>query len=141
MTAPSLTLKRRFKASPAKVFAAWTDPALLVRWMGPNEIENISADCDPCVGGAYRCVMRAADGEMHDVSGVYREIVKDEKIVFTWAWRGTPERRSLVTVLIKPDGDGALLTLVHEQFADEAARDRHVHGWSGSFDRLEALFS
>jgi uncharacterized protein YndB with AHSA1/START domain len=141
MTAPSLTLKRRFNASPAKVFAAWTDPALLMRWMGPKEIENVNADCDPRIGGAYRFVMRAVDGETHEFSGVYREVVKDEKLVFTWAWRSTPERQSLVTILIKPDGDGALLTLIHEQFADEAARDRHAHGWGGSLDRLEQLFA
>lgn len=75
------------------------------------------------------------------MSGVYREVVENEKLVFTWAWRSTPERQSLVTVLIKSDGDGALLTLVHEQFADAEARDRHAHGWGGSLDRLERLFS
>ena len=42
-----------------------------------------------------------------------------------------PERESLVTVLIKPDGDGTLFTLLHEQFFDEPARDRHEDGWSG----------
>ena len=49
----------------------------------------------------------------------YREVVANEKLVFTWAWKTTPERESLVTVLLKPDGDGTLLTLTHEQFADE----------------------
>ena len=48
-----------------------------------------------------------------------------------------PERESLVTVLVKPDGDGALLTLIHEQFFDEPARDRHECGWTGSLDKLE----
>ena len=63
--------------------------------------------------------MRAPDGEEHDVSGVYREVVANEKLVFTWAWKSSAGRRdeSLVTVLFKPDGDGTLLTLTHEQFA------------------------
>lgn len=141
MTPPCLTLKRRFDAPPAKVFAAWIEPTLIMRWMGPREIENVEAVCDPRVGGAYRFVMRAKDGETHEVSGVYREIVENEKLVFTWAWRSTPERQSLVTILIRPDGDGALLTLTHEQFADVEARDRHAHGWGGSLDRLEAALS
>lgn len=141
MTAPSLTLKRRFKASPEKVFAAWTDPTLLMRWIGPPDIENVSAECDARVGGAYRFVMRGADGETHEVSGVYREVAPNERLVFTWAWRSTPERQSLVTVAIRPDGDGAVLTLTHEQFADAEARDRHEHGWGGSLDRLEGLLS
>ena len=45
----------------------------------------------------------------------------------------------MVTVLFKPDGDGTLLTLTHEQFADEELRDRHQHGWNGALDKLEKL--
>ena len=77
------------------------------------------------------------DGEEHDVSGIYREVIPNEKLQFTWAWRTMPERESLVTILIKPDGDGAILTLIHEQFFDEPARDRHEYGWTGSLNKLE----
>ena len=136
-TKPSLTLKRRLNAPPAKVYAAWTDPKKIGRWMGPEGIETLSAEADVRVGGRYRFIMRSPDGEKHDVSGVYREVVANEKLVFTWAWRSTPERESLVTVALKPDGDGTLLTLTHEQFFDEAARDRHRTGWSGALDKLE----
>jgi hypothetical protein len=52
-----------------------------------------------------------------------------------------PERESLVTVLIKPDGDGALLTLIHEQFFDEVTRDRHEYGWTGCLNKLEAYLA
>jgi uncharacterized protein YndB with AHSA1/START domain len=134
---PSLTLKRRLSAPPAKVYAAWTDPKKIGRWMGPEGIETLSAEADVRVGGRYRFIMRSPDGEKHDVSGVYREVVSNEKLVFTWAWRSTPERESLVTVALKPDGDGTLLTLTHEQFFDETARDHHRSGWSGALDKLE----
>ena len=136
-TKPSLTLKRRLNAPPAKVFAAWTDPEKMKRWMGPGEVATLRAEIDARAGGRYRLVMRSPDGEEHDVSGVYREVVPNEKLVFTWAWRSTPERESLVTVLLKPDGDGTVLTLTHEQFFDEDARDRHRHGWIGALDKLE----
>jgi uncharacterized protein YndB with AHSA1/START domain len=136
-TKPSLTLKRRLNAPPQKVFSAWTDPKKLARWMGPEEIETLSTEADARIGGHFRFIMRSPDGETHDVSGSYREVVPNEKLVFTWTWRSTPERQSLVTVALKPDGDGTLLTLTHEQFFDEAARDRHQHGWSGSLDKLE----
>jgi uncharacterized protein YndB with AHSA1/START domain len=49
-----------------------------------------------------------------------------------------PERESLVTLTFKPDGDGCMLTLLHEQFFDEAARDRHNTGWTSALDKLEA---
>ena len=71
------------------------------------------------------------------MGGIYREFVPNEKLVFTWAWRTMPERESLVTVALKPDGDGTVLILTHEQFADEPARDRHREGWSGTLDKLE----
>jgi uncharacterized protein YndB with AHSA1/START domain len=139
-TKPSLTLKRRFKAPPAKVFAAFTDPEKVKHWMGPGEVKAVRAEGDVRAGGRYRWVMQAPDGEQHDVSGVYREVVPNEKLVFTWAWKSTPERESMVTVLLKPDGDGTLLTLMHEQFFDEAARDSHQGGWNGAFDKMEKLF-
>jgi uncharacterized protein YndB with AHSA1/START domain len=139
---PSLTVKRRLKASPAKVFAAWTDPEKIKRWMGPGEIVTQRAEADPRVGGRYRIEMRSANGEPHNVGGVYREIVANEKLVFTWAWDTTPPdepHESLVTVLLKADGDGTLLTLTHEKLFDEKSRDGHLHGWTGALDKLEKL--
>jgi uncharacterized protein YndB with AHSA1/START domain len=138
---PSLTIRRRFNASPSKLYAAWTDPKQIAQWMGPEGIDAIGSEADPRVGGRYRFVMRGTDGEEHDVSGTYREVVPNEKLVFTWAWRTTPERQSLVTVTFKPDDGGSLMTLTHEQFFDEAARDRHNAGWSTCFNKLERFLS
>ena len=134
---PSLTLKRRFNAAPEKVYAAWTQPAQIAQWFGPDAGGVQRAETDLRAGGRFTIVFNTEDGEEHQVNGVYREVVRNQKLVFTWAWRSTPERESLVTVLIKPDGDGSLLTLTHEQFFDEAARDRHRHGCTGSLDKLE----
>lgn len=140
-TKPSLTIKRRLNAPPAKVYAAWTDPEKVKGWMGPGEIKAKSVECDLRVGGSYRWVMVAPSGEEHNVGGIYRELVPNEKLVFTWAWKSMPERESLVTVLLKPDGDGTLLTLTHEQFFDEDARDRHNAGWNGALDKMEKMFA
>ena len=136
-TKPSLIIRRRFNAPPEKVFSAWTDPEKVKRWMGPGDIKAVSAESDPRKGGRYRWVMKSPDGEDHDVSGVYREVIPNEKLVFTWAWKSTPERESLVTVIIKPDGNGSLMTLQHEQFYDEAARDRHQGGWTNAMEKLD----
>ena len=95
------------------------------------------ADVDLRVGGRYRIVMQEPGGEAHRVGGAYREIVANERLVFTWAWEATPERESLVTVRLRAAGGGTDLTLTHEQLFDEAVRDRHVKGWTGSFERLQ----
>lgn len=138
---PSLTLKRRFNASPEAVYAAWTDPKRLVHWFGPDQGPVTRAETDVRVGGRFHIVFHSEDGEEHDVSGTYREVIPNEKLQFTWAWRTMPERESLVTILVKPDGGGALLTLIHEQFFDEPARDRHEYGWNGCLNKLEKLLA
>ena len=135
---PSLTIKRRLSAPPATVYGAWTDPARIARWWGPERTEVLRAEADAHVGGRFRVIFVTPDGEQHDVSGIYREVVPGEKLVFTWQWRTMPERQSLVTVTLRRDGDGTLLTLLHEQFFDEGARDRHRTGWTASLDRLQA---
>ena len=135
---PALTLKRRLNAPPSKIYRAWTDAAKISRWFGPEDAEILRAETDVRVGGRFRIVFRGPDGEEHDVGGVYREVVPNQKLVFTWAWRSTPERESLVTVALKRDGDGTMLTLLHEQFFDEAARDRHGRGWNETLDKLES---
>ena len=139
-TKPSLTLKRRFKAPPAKVFAAWTEPEKIKRWIGPAGAV-CTAEFDLRVGGKrYRWLSGAGRRRARGCRR-HREVVPNEKLVFTWAWASTPERESLVTVLIKPDGDGTLLTLTHEQFFDEDVRDRHQQGWAGALDKMEKLFA
>jgi uncharacterized protein YndB with AHSA1/START domain len=140
---PSLTLKRRLKAAPGKVFRAWTDPEKIVRWFGPRDTvaDSVRAQVDLRPGGRYRMSFTTDDGEHHQVGGVYREVVPDSRLVFTWAWRTTPERESLVIVTIVPDGDGSLLTLHHEQFFDQKARDGHERGWTGTLDKLEQFLS
>ena len=138
---PSLTLKRRLNAPAEKVYAAWTDPQKIVRWFGPDSGPVTKADIDLRVGGGFTIAFSTEDGEHHEVGGIYREVVPNEKLVFTWAWHTMKERESLVTVTIKPDGQGSLLTLHHEKFFDEAARDGHEGGWNGSLNKLERLFA
>jgi uncharacterized protein YndB with AHSA1/START domain len=138
-TKPGLTIKRRIAAPPAKVYQAWTDPQKMMRWYAPAGADTLHAETDARVGGRFRVRMRTPDGEEHDVSGVYREVMPDQKLVFTWTWRSKPEWESLVTVTLRRDGDATLLTLTHEQLPDETERDEHRTGWSGALDKLERV--
>lgn len=136
---PSLTLTRRFRAPPEKVWAAWVEPERLIGWFGPADVKlgTLRADLDVRVGGCYRISFDHESGEHSEVGGVYREVVPNERLVFSWAWHSTPERESLVTVSIRPDGAGTLLVFTHEQFFDEKARDGHARGWNELFAKLE----
>ncbi len=143
LTQPSLTLSRRLRATPAKVFAAWTDPEKIIRWFGPEQTltDTVTADMDVRVGGHFRIGFRTDDGEYHEVGGRYLEVVPDQRLVFSWAWHSTPERQSQVTVVLRDEGDVTLLTLTHDKFFDEAARDGHRRGWTGTLDKLERMFA
>jgi uncharacterized protein YndB with AHSA1/START domain len=136
---PSLTIKRRFNAPPEKVFSAWTDAEKMKRWMGPGQIFAKHTESDPRVGGRYRIVMQAPSGEEFDVSGMFREVIANKKLVYTWGGTLTPEQQTLITVTFTRDGDGTLFTLTHEQFPDDAARDAHQGGWNGALEKLVAF--
>jgi uncharacterized protein YndB with AHSA1/START domain len=135
---PSLTFTRRLNAPPEKIYAAWTDPEKIIHWFGRADAKasSFKADIDARVGGRFRISFSTAS-EYYEVGGVYREVVPNARLVFSWAWHSTPERESQVTVSLKPDGDGTLLTLHHEQLFDQAARDGHEGGWIGTLDKLE----
>jgi len=114
----------------------------MIRWWGVTGHPSTPvAEADLRVGGRFRVRFHTPDGAQHCVSGVYRELVPDRKLVFSWAWQSTPERESQVTIDLKPDSDGTLLTLTHEQFFDETARDDHRRGWTLALDNLEKVFA
>ncbi|WP_233272702.1 SRPBCC family protein [Paraburkholderia acidisoli] len=133
-------MRRRLRASAAQVWAAWTQPEQLMRWMQPLGNTCVHAEADVRVGGRFRVVMHAPDGEVHDVSGRYLEVVPEQKLAFTWAWHTTPQRESRVTVRLHAEGEATLLTLTHERFFDEAARNSHHQGWTSALDLLAARF-
>lgn len=137
---PSLTLKRRLKAPPEKVYEAWTDPEQMIRWWGGNDPTTRVAETDVRPGGRFHVGFKGDNGEQHDVSGIYKEIVPNRRLVFSWAWRTTPERESQVTIDLKPDGGGTILTLLHEQFFSQKACDDHKVGWGFGLDNLEKIF-
>ncbi len=136
-TRPSLTIRKRLAAPPSLVYRAWTDPEMLMHWFGPDHCTVFHAEADVRTGGRFRVRMKATDGEIHDVSGAYEAVVPNERLEFSWAWITMPERESRVTVTLKPDGEGTILTLFHERFADEAAKEGHTYGWTQAFGKLE----
>ena len=139
-TKPSLVLKRRLKAAPEKVYEAWTQPEQMTQWWGvAGGPKPPVAETDLRVGGRFRVQFWDPKNEHHSVSGTYREVVPNRKLSFSWAWQSTPERESLVTIDLNPVNDGTMLTLTHEQFFSEKARDDHGRGWNLSLDRLEAF--
>jgi uncharacterized protein YndB with AHSA1/START domain len=133
---PSVTIVRRIKASPARIFRAITEPSQMLQWWGPDAGPTLSAEADVRPGGRFSVVFRLMNGEEHNPTGVYREVIPDRKLVFTWEWPGMPERESLVTFLLEPFDGGTELTLIHANLPDDEARESHKAGWRGLLDKL-----
>ena len=132
----TLVIRRRFAASTERVFQAWIDPAILVKWMGPGDITVSVAETDVRVGGAFKIVMDEPDGERYTATGTYEEIVESEKLVFNWTWDHVDEV-TLVTIDLEAVGDDETeLTLTHTGFAQKDVRDHHEQGWNGCLDKL-----
>jgi uncharacterized protein YndB with AHSA1/START domain len=99
-----------------------------------------AVELDVRAGGRFRIVFGGPKGDEHEVQGVYREVVPNRRLVFTWTWpRTTPERESVITITFKAAGGGTDLEFLQEQFFDEAVRDGHKRGWSETFVKLERV--
>lgn len=136
---PRLTIERSFAQPPARVFAAWTDSAALRQWMGPGEVRAPDAEIDARVGGVYRIPMLLPDGGTATVRGTISELVPDRRLRFSWAWDqedGSPGQVMDVIVEFHAEQGGTRMVLNQTRFIDAEARDKHEHGWSGSFDKL-----
>ncbi len=143
----ALVITRSFDAPRERVFDAWLDPAEIGKWIGPRSIRAEVLESSPKVGGRYRIHMRGTDGSDGPiVSGFYREIIRPERLVFTWAWetahsRGMPGDETIVTLTFRERGGKTEMTLRHEGFAAKESRDSHDKGWNGSFDKLAELLA
>ena len=139
----SLQIKRFINAPRARVYAAWTDPAQLKEWWGPESVRTRNFAADVRVGGKYRWDLINQEDEEMSVFGEYRELVPEKKIVFTWKWDDDDvweNRNSVVTVELFDAAGGTELHLRHEQLPSTESRDRHNEGWNSVLDRLENFY-
>ena len=77
-----LLIVRSFDAPPSLLFALWSDPVHLKRWMGPKGFSCPEATIDFRVGGAYRVMIQSPEHEANWFGGVYREIEPDGAVRF-----------------------------------------------------------
>ena len=140
----TLEIKRLIKAPRERVYAAWTDPAQLKRWFGPENVQTRDLTADARVGGKFRWDIIDPDGDEMTVHGEYRELQPNRKIVFTWQWDDDEvweNHASIVSVELDDVDGGTELRLTHEQLPSEQSRDGHTRGWNSALDKLEKLFS
>jgi uncharacterized protein YndB with AHSA1/START domain len=140
----SVEIKRFIKAPRDRVYAAWTDPAQLRQWFGPENVQTHDLIADVRVGGTFRWDLTNSEGEKMTCRGEYRELQPDKKIVFTWQWEDDEDWEnhiSIVTVELDDADGGTELRLIHEHLPNEESRDGHTRGWNSALDKFEKLVS
>ena len=134
-----LTLVRHYPVPREALYRAFTDPAELALWWGPEGMDAPIVELDVRAGGAWRTCMRNDEGELFCVGGEYLEVAPPERLVKTWAWEGG-DWAGVVTTLtlefLETDG-GSELRLTHAGLADAEARGQHQGGWTSSLGCLE----
>ncbi len=146
--APVATLRvtRIIKAPRERVFAAWTTPEEITKWFGPETCQVLSAKVDLRVGGEYHFRVKGQDcttgeekGEL-DLRGVYREVKRPGRLVYTWNWHGDPAvefGETVVTVDFLDKEGFTEVQITHDRFPSAEVRERHSYGWNGCLDKLE----
>lgn len=130
MTLP-LTVSRHVAAPPEVVYSYLTESGKWQRWQGST------ADLDARPGGLF--LMTMPDGAR--ARGEFVELVRDERVVFTWGWvdhPGVPPGSSTVEIVITPDEAGSVVTITHRNLPDDEV-EVHRMGWEHYLPRLTAL--
>jgi uncharacterized protein YndB with AHSA1/START domain len=145
LTKEGLVLTRVLSAPRGLVFKAWTDPKQVAQWWGPRGFTNPVCELDVRPGGALRIDMRAPDGTVYPMTGVYQEIVEPERLVFTSSALD-PARKPLfevlTTVAFSEKSGKTTVTVrarVVKKFTTGAAPylEGMEEGWTQTLERLE----
>lgn len=142
---PQILITREFAASRELLFRAYTDPELLVQWLGPRRYTMTIDHFDLRHGGAWRYIHRAADGTEYAFHGVFHGTPSPDGIVQTFEFEGAPGHVSLETLTFEERGDRTLVrqNAVYQSVADRDAmvEGGMAEGVEDSMERLDELIA
>lgn len=140
---PVIRFQRFFAAPRDLLFRVMTAPEHMRHWWGPRSMELVSAEVDLRVGGAYRLVQRAPDGQEFVFRGEYREIDAPRRVVQTSVFEGWPGAESVDTMEFE-GVEGGTLCRGEVRHSSVENRDGHVNsgmepGMRETYERLDEL--
>jgi uncharacterized protein YndB with AHSA1/START domain len=134
-TGIDLVINRVFDAPRDLVFMAWTRFDHAMHWAPKGfTITEFRMDLRP--GGAWRLVMRSAEGKDYPQGGVIREVIPPERLVYTFAWDESPEEETLIELTLVERGGKTEMTFRQSGFRTVESRNGHAEGWGEAFDSL-----
>jgi uncharacterized protein YndB with AHSA1/START domain len=140
---PQIVITREFDAPRDLLFRAYTDPELLVQWLGPRRLTMTIDRHEAHDGGTWRFIHRDADGNEFGFHGVFHGTPSPEGVVRTFEFEGAPRHVSLETLTFEERGGR---TLVRTNAVFQSIEDRDAALQSGmeegvneSMERLDEL--
>jgi uncharacterized protein YndB with AHSA1/START domain len=139
---PTFVATRFFDAPCGLVFAALVEPEHLARWSGPRDFTQAVCEVDLWQGGLHRSVLQSPDGKELTFSGVYREVVPRERLVYTERFEVAPHssHEHIVSIALDERGGGTVLTLTERLRSLENRRAKmKVGAWEANLHSLDRL--
>jgi uncharacterized protein YndB with AHSA1/START domain len=132
----TLVVRRMIRATPERLFEAWTQPHQLKQWWGPESVTCIAAEVDLRVGGRYRLGNQFSDGCIVWITGEFQVIEPPRRLTYTWQIEDSSGPSELVTVRFEAHVGGTEVIITHKRIPDRTKRDRHEQGWLGCLNGL-----
>jgi len=135
----SLFIETVIRTSIEKVWEAWTEPSVIMKWFGSDPEGNVlSAKLDVWQGGSFEVVFKDADQTEHTCYGIYTEIEKLSKLTFTWHWKSEPNVESFIVLLLTEEDKATKMQFEHRNFGNGSKHD-YVKGWQSTFLKLKQV--
>jgi uncharacterized protein YndB with AHSA1/START domain len=143
-TDEQILITREFDAPRHLVYRAWTTPDLVRRWWPGKRGRMTVAEIDLRVGGRWRYAMEAEGGHEVAFNGEFREIIPDERLVYTEAYEAMPDAEAAVNTITFTEADGRTTLTILVQHATREQRDGHIGsgmegGMQEGMDLLEEI--
>ena len=143
-----LVLTREIDVPREKLWRCWTEPQLIVQWFTPPPFKTVHAETDVRPGGSSYILMKGPEGQEMPNRGVYLEVAKNEKLVFTDAYTTAwePSGKPFFTGILTFEDAGAGKTKYTARVVHWTREDCEAHekmgfhqGWSIATDQMTAL--
>jgi uncharacterized protein YndB with AHSA1/START domain len=138
----ALVLRRTYPVPRERVFAAWTNPDIAARFLGPGDVKATNVHMDVKVGGTFSITMERPGNEPFIARGTYLEVNAPKRLVMTWRWvedDPADEHESLLSLDFNERDGETEFVLTHEKLASAESLERHEEGWTAIVDELATV--
>ena len=135
----SVVIDWKFEHAPDLVWKAWTDPEWIARWVGsdPNgSVRHVNTDVRP--GSTFEFAFTDSDGTQHTARGIYREVIPNRKLSFSWRWASEAGIETSIVVELEQDGRSTSMRFEHAGLTHASPHD-YAFGWRSTFEKMQKV--